>query len=135
MPARRLEHFNVWTSRLDETVQFYTDLLGLRNGDRPDFGLPGAWLYDDTGTPVVHLVDKDAALASDLPQTIGRTVSADRGSGTIDHIAFEATDQQGLASRLTERGLDFQSTEVPGAAIRQIFVKDPNGILIELNFR
>ena len=41
-----LDHINIDTSKPDETVAFYEDVLGLENRpqDRPDFGFPGAWL-------------------------------------------------------------------------------------------
>ena len=38
-----LDHFNVKTTKLAETVKFYDDVLGLKPGDRPNFAFPGAW--------------------------------------------------------------------------------------------
>jgi catechol 2,3-dioxygenase-like lactoylglutathione lyase family enzyme len=40
-----LDHYNVSTRKLKETVQFYEDVLGFVNGPRPQFNFPGAWLY------------------------------------------------------------------------------------------
>jgi catechol 2,3-dioxygenase-like lactoylglutathione lyase family enzyme len=40
-----LDHYNVSTRKLNETVQFYEDVLGFTNGPRPPFNFPGAWLY------------------------------------------------------------------------------------------
>ena len=51
-----LDHYNVSTRRLKETVQFYEDVLGFVNGPRPPFNFPGAWLYS-AGHPVLHLND------------------------------------------------------------------------------
>jgi hypothetical protein len=39
-----LDHYNVSTRKLKETVQFYEDVLGFVNGPRPQFNFPGAWL-------------------------------------------------------------------------------------------
>jgi catechol 2,3-dioxygenase-like lactoylglutathione lyase family enzyme len=39
-----LDHYNVSTRKLKETVQFYEDVLGFVNGARPQFDFPGAWL-------------------------------------------------------------------------------------------
>jgi len=39
-----------------------------------------------------------------------------------------------LRARLKSRGLEHRLNEVPAAGLRQIFVLDPNGVLLELNF-
>jgi hypothetical protein len=51
-----LDHYNVSTRKLKETVQFYEDVLRFVNGPRPQFNFPGAWLYS-AGHPVLHLND------------------------------------------------------------------------------
>ena len=54
-----LDHYNVSTRKLKETVQFYEDVLGFKNGPRPPFNFPGAWLYS-AGHPVLHINDISA---------------------------------------------------------------------------
>ena len=51
-----LDHYNVSTRKLEETVHFYENVLGFTNGPRPPFNFPGAWLYS-SGHPVLHLND------------------------------------------------------------------------------
>ena len=51
-----LDHYNVSTRKLDETVHFYENVLGFTNGPRPPFNFPGAWLYS-SGHAVLHLND------------------------------------------------------------------------------
>src|SRR6202012_4286271 len=51
-----LDHFNIRTRKLGDTVRFYEDVLGLENGARPNFAFPGAWMYSE-GRAVGHLVD------------------------------------------------------------------------------
>src|ERR1700693_5935086 len=51
-----LDHYNVSTRNLKETVRFYEDVLGFKNGPRPQFDFPGAWLYSGS-QPVLHLND------------------------------------------------------------------------------
>jgi catechol 2,3-dioxygenase-like lactoylglutathione lyase family enzyme len=48
-----LDHYNVSTRKLHETVHFYENVLGFTNGPRPPFNFPGAWLYS-SGHPVLH---------------------------------------------------------------------------------
>ena len=40
-----LDHYNISTRKLPETIKFYEDVLGFTNGPRPPFDFPGAWLY------------------------------------------------------------------------------------------
>jgi catechol 2,3-dioxygenase-like lactoylglutathione lyase family enzyme len=56
MSVGTLDHYNVSTRKLKETVQFYEDVLGFTDGPRPPFNFPGAWLYN-SGHPVLHLND------------------------------------------------------------------------------
>ena len=51
-----LDHYNVSTRKLGETIKFYEDVLGFTNGPRPPFNFPGAWLYSGSH-PVLHLND------------------------------------------------------------------------------
>jgi catechol 2,3-dioxygenase-like lactoylglutathione lyase family enzyme len=76
MSVGMLDHYNVSTRELDETVHFYEKVLGFTNGPRPPFNFPGAWLYS-SGHPVLHL--------NDISQT-GKQQRSD--SGVIDHVAF-----------------------------------------------
>ena len=56
MSVGALDHYNVSTRKLKETVQFYEEILGFVNGPRPHFNFPGAWLYS-AGHAVLHLND------------------------------------------------------------------------------
>jgi catechol 2,3-dioxygenase-like lactoylglutathione lyase family enzyme len=117
-----LDHFNIRTSRLDASVRFYEDILGLESGDRPNFSFPGAWLYSE-GKPVVHLVDISATAERQKPD-----------SGVVHHVAFASRDFAGMKQRLESKGVEHDIRQVPGGALWQIFVRDPNGVMIELNY-
>jgi hypothetical protein len=52
----------------------------------------------------------------------------------VDHIAFLATEPGGFIRRFKERGIDYQPRSLPEFDLYQIFLKDPNGLTIELNF-
>ena len=117
-----LDHFNIRTRKLTDTVRFYESVLGLEKGPRPDFAFPGAWMYSE-GKAVVHLVDISA---TDEPQK--------PDSGVVHHVAFVSTGFDGMSQRLKSRGMPFEARQVPGGELWQIFVNDPNGVMIELNF-
>src|SRR5947207_7960118 len=122
MGVGMLDHFNIRTRKLDDTVRFYQEILGLENGARPNFSFPGAWMYSE-GRPVVHLVD---IAPTDEPQK--------PDSGVVDHVAFVCSGFTEMKQRLTGKGVAFESREVPGGALWQIFVRDPNGVMVELNY-
>ena len=42
MQIGKLDHVNVRTNQLDAMIGWYTDVLGMRTGARPDFPFPGA---------------------------------------------------------------------------------------------
>ncbi|WP_257166810.1 VOC family protein [Bradyrhizobium sp. SRS-191] len=117
-----LDHFNIRTRNLQETVRFYEDVLGLENGDRPNFAFPGAWMYSE-GRPVVHLVDISPTSEAQKPD-----------SGVVHHVAFVSRGFAGMKARLESKGMPFDARQVPGGELWQIFVRDPNGVMIELNY-
>ena len=70
MSVSTLDHCSIRTVKLAETRDFYVDLLGLTDGERPDFDFPGNWLYLDD-KPVVHLVGVDPDDPSGLQEYLG----------------------------------------------------------------
>ena len=121
MTIRGLDHINISTDRLEETVNFFQDLLGLKLGWRPNFGIPGAWLYAGD-TAVVHLVEFAA------PRRPSREAA-------LDHFAFRIDDYDATLARVKAAGIKHQTVDIPGTEIRQINIRDPNGANIELNYR
>ena len=120
MPVNWLDHYTIRTPDLKRSVTFYVDVLGLVEGERPSFDFPGAWLYCGE-RPVVHLV--------------GGEHGTHPGGGAIDHVAFRASGLHDYTRRLGAEGIPFDERHVPGTTLSQVFLKDPDGVAIELNFR
>ena len=135
MPLRTLDHCSIRTLNLEATRDFYINVLGMSEGDRPDFPFPGCWLYVD-GRTVVHLVGVDPNDPSGLMGYLGGDIDAEAltGSGSFDHIAFRATDAPAMLERLKKNDVSYRERQVPNMDLHQIFVEDPNGITIELNY-
>jgi catechol 2,3-dioxygenase-like lactoylglutathione lyase family enzyme len=133
MGVRALEHVTIRCSQLRRTRDFYVDLMGLTEGERPAFPFRGYWLYLG-GVPVVHLVE-----ASDTAGAWGREEAplpvAEDGTGAFDHVAFHGDDFEGMRARLKDTGVIFKERVVPGGRLKQLFVPDPEGVLVEINFR
>ena len=116
-----LDHINIRTADLAATKAMFIDVLGLTDGWRPPFPFPGAWLYAGE-KDVVHLVQVDQPAASS------------EGSA-LDHFAFEISDYDEALRRVEASGLKFRAIATPGTSVRQIFVRDLNGVTIELNWK
>ena len=132
MPLSRLDHYSIRTAHLAETERFYTAVLGLEVGPRPNFPFPGVWLYQDK-VAVVHVVGIDPGNPEGLKEYLGDKPLQD-GTGTIDHIAFVGSDVEGMRARFRGIGIPYRDRTVPAMNLEQVFVEDPNGVTIELNF-
>ncbi|THD60606.1 VOC family protein [Phenylobacterium sp.] len=134
----RLAHYSVRATDLAVSTAFYTEALGLAVGPRPPFGFPGVWLYlarDEAHAAqgCVHLIgDGDAGA---LDAYLGRRNKSCVGpTGALDHIAFFADDWSACRARLNALGVGFTERAVPVLGIRQVFLVDPDGVTVELNF-
>src|SRR5580704_18401081 len=126
MGIRRLDHFSIRTLKLDETKAFYVDALGLKEGNRPAFKFPGAWLYNGDDA-VVHIVGIDPKNPSSTTDYLGIKGELDVvGTGTLDHVAFVATGLIELRKRLRKRSIVFRERTVPDLGLHQVFLDDPN---------
>ena len=120
MPVAAFQHVNTRSADVERTKEFYVR-LGLRVGERPPFTSRGYWLYLGD-QPVLHLVQRpDGEPHHD-------------GSGNLDHVAFQAVDLEGTRRALADAGLAYRQAIVPSDNSVQIFVRDPDGIQVELNF-
>ena len=119
MAVTEMNHFTVLTDDLERTRAFYVGLLGLREGPRPPLGFPGAWLYVGD-RPVLHVI-------------AGRALPEER-RGVLDHMAFSASDLAGLTTRLEAAGIAYDLRRQPDSNVWQLFLSDPNGARVELDF-
>ncbi|MBE9557096.1 MAG: VOC family protein [Proteobacteria bacterium] len=134
MALTRLDHFSIRTADVEKTRDFFVMVLGLTDGERPPFNFPGAWLYC-AGKPVVHIIGIDPNDKSGLVDYLGDgDEEAPTGSGAVDHLAFMAEDLNATRALLEQAGVATREREVPLLGLRQIFMEDPNGVTIELNF-
>jgi catechol 2,3-dioxygenase-like lactoylglutathione lyase family enzyme len=134
-----LNHFSVRTLDMQATQVFYSEVLGLSSGPRPHFPFPGVWMYagshDDYANAVVHIIGMDKNDPEGLKKYLGeRDVSNLHGSGAVDHIAFFATGLREMLVHLKALNVDFRERTVPSIGLHQLFLDDPSGIVIELNY-
>lgn len=122
MQISKLDHVNLRTTRLDEMVAWYRDVLGLTAGARPDFDFPGAWLYAGSQA-VIHLVAMDGSEAS------GSEVRL-----KLEHFAFTATGAGAFEALLDQRGERYRKASPPGGQTVAYNLWDPDGNHIHVDF-
>ena len=126
MAIERIGHINIRTPEFAATMAFFETLFDLVRGPAATMAdqTKNAWLHSADGRPIIHV-------NAMLPGEVDRPAGA---PGRLDHIAFDCSDQPGMAARLDRAGVDYdvRQTRVPG--LIQFNLRDPNGIRIELTF-
>ncbi len=108
--------------------------MGFEVGPRPAFKFPGVWLYQG-GIAVVHVVGIDPNDPAGLVEYLGdKGMDAEPGTGTIDHVAFLCDGMDTMRAHFQAKGVEFRERQVPSLSLTQLFLEDPNGVTLELNF-
>lgn len=123
-----LHHINLRAPAelLDRLRDFYSDVLGLSIGPRPDFGSHGYWLYAD-GRPIVHLSEQ-------RPGEPTRRPVDPASPTTYDHTAFAGNSARIVAAHLDALGVPYRELRSPETRQHQFFLQDPAGNGVEINF-
>jgi len=100
---------------------FYCDVIGLTEGFRPAFERFGFWLY---------IGDKDVLHIITPKKDDGRSAK----KSSFDHIAFKTSNYVGVLEKLKSLNISFEEKLIPGMKAHQIFLRDPAGNRVELNF-
>ncbi len=133
MPLTELDHYFVRANDLERSRRFYCEVLGFEEMPRPSFPFPGYWLGVN-GRIQVHMGPH--GIPNPELYYLGTTArSAVDNTGVVDHIAFLATDPNNFAKRFDALGLATRKRYFPQFQLYQMFVQDPDGLTIELNFR
>ena len=100
---------------------FYCNVVGLTEGFRPAFERFGFWLYIGD-KDVVHLITPKEGDSRSLQKS------------SFDHVAFKTTHYQNVLRKLQLLNIPFEEKSIPGMTAHQIFLRDPAGNRVELNF-
>ena len=138
MGIAKLAHYSIRTTDLEASRRFYTEVMMFRVGFRPMFPFPGIWLYmddDESEFGVVHIIGIDPDDLEGLNAYLGdRGIEDIQGTGTLDHIAFLATDWPSMRDRCEKWEVPYVQRSVPSLGLHQVFLVDPSGVTIELNY-
>jgi catechol 2,3-dioxygenase-like lactoylglutathione lyase family enzyme len=146
MEIKRIDHYSIRTLDVEASRKFYTEILGLKVGPRPPFDFPGLWLY--RGEPPIDLDHADGnygivhvmGVDRDNPQALidymggAEPDTQQPDTGALDHVALAVTGRASMIERCHRNNVSYFERTVPAVRLHQVFIKDPNGVTIELNF-
>lgn len=117
----RIQHVTLCIADEAQSRAFYTQVLGLREVERPPMPMAGLWLQ--VGETQIHLMAPPDPAELPRPRRLDHTPIA-------PHLAFEVPALEPIVSKLRAQGVDVIFSEfVEG----QAFLTDPSGNLLELN--
>jgi len=114
----KINHALIISSDLEAMKNFWVDIIGLEEGERPPFPFKGYWLYSE-GTPFIHLAEQKNAIFD---------------QSAVAHIAFEGADYLDLLARLKQFNYPYTSKVVPLSGEQQVFIQGPDGVTVEMLF-
>lgn len=115
----RINHVSINARDLQESVDFYIDLLGAEPIPTPNFGLPVRWLA--LGSTQLHLFERDVTPNSHHHLGI-----------TVDDLepVYRAAERHGAFDDDAFRN---HLVELPGDVV-QLYLRDPAGNLVEIDY-
>ena len=116
-----MDHVALATGDAARGERFYCDLLGFRSVPRPSFSFDGRWLVHDAVGVMLHLIHVDD------PKPPTDSINTRRG-----HFALRCSDVDAAIGVFRERGVEFVERRLPDYGYRQVFIRDPDGNVIEL---
>jgi catechol 2,3-dioxygenase-like lactoylglutathione lyase family enzyme len=132
MPLTELNHFFVRCNDLERSKEWYCKMLGFEEMPRPPFPFKGYWLGIN-GKIQIHMGQHGIA-NSDLYYVGSPPDAATSNTGIVDHIAFLADKPDEFRHRFDTMQIQYRGRALPDFDLYQIFLKDPDGLTIELNF-
>lgn len=131
MQVKGLNHVNIVAADLVRTVEFYEQVLGMRARELP-MKLPagfsgGRWIYDEEERPIVHVQQHN-------PERHGPMTGDRATTGSIDHIALTCAGFETMVKRCKDLGIEHRINDGQFGSLRQVFVTDPDNVVLELNF-
>ena len=131
MQIRRLDHVSLYVRDVERSRQFYAQALGMEEIARPgSFNFPGAWLKK--GGAILHLIGEDTPGRVDHIYA-GSYTQHELALGRDTHVAFEVEDLEAAQQHLKTHNIEIVGGPKPrGDGVTQLYIRDPDGYIIEI---
>jgi glyoxylase I family protein len=119
---KQISHVSITVTDITKARDFYTGVLGFQEIPRPAFDFPGIW-YSLGGDLQLHIILND--------QLVRPAVEREKIVARYPHFALWTDDADETASRIEQLGLPTRDVISGPTGLRQVFVKDPDGNMVE----
>ncbi len=130
LPLASFNHISREVISLEKSKYFYVNILGFQVIPRPPFDSPGYWLYGYGLS--IHLIMTTRPVEW-KQQVFNRISQSSQYLPRVDHIAFITHGMDHIRSILDKAQIYYKYDEPKGTGIRQIFLFDPDGNVIEVS--
>ncbi len=130
---KRIDHIGIMTNDLDQSVEFYTDVLGFSVSNKIEMAEAGlsAVFVEKDGSKIELMKCR----GKNIPER-SEGVKLKMGEGSIpinDHITFSVDDIDATVTQIKKKGLVFHLEPIQlEGGMKLASFKDPNGVMIEL---
>ena len=118
----QISHVSITVTDVEKAREFYTGVLGFTEIARPAFDFPGIW-YSLGGDLQLHIILND--------QLVRPAVERETIVARYPHFALWTGDCDATAARIEALGLPCRDVISGPTGLRQVFVKDPDGNMVE----
>src|SRR5262245_9623795 len=119
---KELNHVSITVTDVAKAREFYSGVLGLEEIPRPAFNFPGIWYGLGNGLSL-HIILND--------KLVRPAVEREKITAQYPHFALWTEDADLTAGKIEALGLTCRDVVSGPTGLRQIFVKDPDGNMVE----
>jgi glyoxylase I family protein len=119
---KQIQHVSITVTDVEKARDFYTRTLGFQEIARPAFDFSGIW-YSLGGDLQLHIILNEELVR---PAVERETITARYG-----HFALWTDDCDETARKIDALGLPTRDVISGPTGLRQVFVKDPDGNMVE----
>ena len=120
-----VDYTGIRVSDLERSHRLFSEILGLREAKRGTMDHGGVWvLLED---PISH-----QRIELNWYPPGSKYATAWASGEELDHLGIRTADLEGLARRLIAEGLTEVDRVSEGGEVGAIYLKDPDGIVLEL---
>ena len=141
MTIKRLDHVNFITHDVSATIHFYCSIIGLEHGNHLSIDTAQSVYFYIPGEKVAILHIGNAAADKNQPKfkRVAELNPDNKGcfsTGAFDHfcLALDDKDYDSFIDKLNTAELTYETFCHEDMPLKQIWVLDPNGVRVELNF-